>query len=190
MGRPSNNSTNRPDRACARPHEGRETGDAWAGRRNLALFAYAGAAGELIGRLKFEGRSRIAPFFAGRVYDEMRQWSDQFPVVPVPSRPGRRTPDAVELVARTLERRHGIRILRLLARTGGSPQKSLDLRQRRENLRGRIGLAQGRRGEPVPRRAVILDDVFTTGATLDACARVLLEAGCSEVRGLTLAIEE
>jgi predicted amidophosphoribosyltransferase len=57
-------------------------------------------------------------------------------------------------------------------------------------LRGRIGLSQGGRGEPVPHRAVILDDVFTTGATLDACARVLLDAGCAEVRGLTLVIEE
>ena len=55
---------------------------------NVALFAYAGSARELIGRLKFEGRSRVAPFFAARAYDELREWGDPLPIVPVPPRPG------------------------------------------------------------------------------------------------------
>ena len=78
---------------------------------------------------------------------------------------------------------------RLLERTGGAQQKSLDFAQRRENLRGMIRLAPGANAL-LPARVLLLDDVFTTGATLDACARALREGGCRSVLGLTLAIEE
>jgi predicted amidophosphoribosyltransferase len=97
-------------------------------------------------------------------------------------------------MARCLEKSHGIRVLRILQRTGGKPQKSLDLAQRRENLLGRIRLARaGRRGTvPAipPPEAVLLDDIFTTGATADACARALLDGGCRKVSVITLAIEQ
>jgi predicted amidophosphoribosyltransferase len=78
----------------------------------------------------------------------------------------------------------------LLERRGGAPQKSLNYAQRQENLRGRIQLAGGQAARGVPQQVTLIDDVFTTGATLDACARVLRAAGCATVFGITLAIEE
>jgi predicted amidophosphoribosyltransferase len=96
----------------------------------------------------------------------------------------------VELVARVLERRHGIMVRRLLRRDGSVQQKSLDYDRRKANLKGKLSLLQPGRGPRVPREVVLFDDVFTTGATLDACARVLREAGCTLVKALTLVMEE
>jgi ComF family protein len=156
---------------------------------NIALFPYSGALKELIARFKFDGRSRCAALFAGWAAAALNGPRAAIPVVPVPPRPGRDGPDAVELVARRLARDHGCDVRRLLQRTGGSQQKSLDLAQRRANLGGMLRVVSGSR-VTVPPQVVLLDDVFTTGATLDACARTLMAAGCRSVFGLTLAIEE
>jgi predicted amidophosphoribosyltransferase len=153
---------------------------------NLPLYPYAGNARLLLNALKFGSRSRLAPFFAQQAAQFLPP--GDVPIVPVPSRPRRRSPDPVELVARGLAAASGSRVLHLLERTGGAQQKSLDLRQRRENLLGRIRLREPE--SPVPSRVLVLDDIFTTGATLDACARVLAAAGCTSIRCVTLAIEE
>lgn len=153
------------------------------------MFPYAGAARELVQQLKFGGRTRVAALFAELLAQALEARAPNLCVVPVPPRAGRKGPDAVELVARSLERRHGVTVLRALERTGGAQQKSLDLAERRQNLKGRIRLST-RRSLQLPARVALLDDVFTTGATLDACAGVLRAAGCAEVMGFTVAIEE
>jgi predicted amidophosphoribosyltransferase len=140
--------------------------------------------------LKFEGRSRIASLFADLAAGSVDGNRERLPVVPVPPRPGRSAPDAVEHVARRLAQRHGRRVSRLLVRTGGVPQKSLSLEERRKNLHGMIQIAPSMRTRALPPRVLLLDDVFTTGATIDECARTLREAGCSQIYALTLAIEE
>jgi predicted amidophosphoribosyltransferase len=157
---------------------------------NVALFPYSGAAKELIRKFKFEGRIRLAGLFAAFAAAAVCPAREMYPVVPVPSRPGRRSPDPVGRVAACLERRHGKTVRRLLVRTGGSEQKSLDLPRRRENLRGMIQLAPAKGSSELPPRVILLDDIFTTGATIDACARVLLDAGCLGVYAITFAIEE
>lgn len=157
---------------------------------NVALFPYSGQAKELIRKLKFEGRVRLAGLFAEMAAAALPPEWETYPIVPVPSRPGRKTPDPVERVAASLEKHHARTVRRLLARTGGVQQKSLDLPRRRENLRGMIRLAPDRGVSRSAPQVVLLDDIFTTGATIDACARVLRDAGCERVYSLTLAIEE
>jgi ComF family protein len=157
---------------------------------NTALFAYGGAVRELIHSLKFEGRRRLAGLFADAAAMALQCLPPGLPLVPVPPRKGRKSPDAVERVARAICARHGAAVSRLLERTGGLQQKSLGLAERRENMRGIIRLSPAVSRMDLPPRVVLLDDVFTTGATLDACARTLLNAGCHTVHAVTLAIEE
>ena len=147
----------------------------------------------LLQALKFQGRRRLAAFLASLAAREL----DQAPgrdaqgivVVPVPPRPGRREPDAVARVASDLDVAHGFCVRPLLIRTVRTPQKTLGYEQRKANLRGGIRV-DPRRAGAVPPRVVLLDDVFTTGATVDACAQALLDAGCTRVDALTLVMEE
>jgi ComF family protein len=158
---------------------------------NVSLFSYGGTAKRLVAEMKFAGRTRLAPFFAERVSQALKERClDKSVVVPAPPRRGRRTPDAVALVARALEGKHGIRVLHVLQREGAVQQKSLDYEQRKANLKGKISLSRSARCSVMRGEVVLLDDVFTTGATLDACARVLREAGCTSVKAFTLVIEE
>jgi competence protein ComFC len=158
---------------------------------NVSLFSYSGLPKRLLAALKFRGRVRLAPFFAGHAAAALKILSpDGAVVVPAPPRQGRRSPDAVELVVRSLESGHGISVLRLLSRAGVVQQKSLDYEQRRENLKGMISLSPGSLPLEIPAEVVLLDDVFTTGATLDACASALRDAGCRSVKAITLVIEE
>ncbi len=159
----------------------REAGFSFASHRSL--FSYSEGVRELISCLKFEHRSRLAGFFADLVAERIASDLPRVPLVPVP---GRRSADAVELIARKLSAEHGITVLRVLARAGGRQQKSLNLEERRENLRGRVSIVKG----PVPPQVILFDDIFTTGATADACARVLVEGGCGKVSVITLAQEE
>ena len=158
-----------------------------------SLFPYTGMAKCLLQALKFEGRWRLAAFFACRAAEELHRRLDcgapGVVVVPVPPRPGHREPDAVERVVSRLAAGGFVRVQRLLQRSARTPQKTLGYEQRKANLRGGIRV-DPRASAAVPARVVLLDDVFTTGATADACAQALLEAGCALVDALTLVMEE
>ena len=106
-------------------------------------------------------------------------------VVPVPLHPWRHAVrgfnQAAEL-ARPLPVR-SVRALRRIRHT--SPQADLPAGERQANIRGAF---QVRRSADVEGACIVLiDDVSTTGATLEACARALLDGGAREVRALIAA---
>jgi predicted amidophosphoribosyltransferase len=88
--------------------------------------------------------------------------------------------DQARLLATRIGRRLGIRPRRLLRRLPGPQQTGRTLSER---LAGPAFVVSGRGSGPV----VVVDDVCTTGATLAAAARVLLDSGFSEVHGLVIA---
>ena len=111
-------------------------------------------------------------------------------VVPVPLHPSRlreRGYNQAELIARPLARLLGIPFRSyLLVRTRPRPDKvRLTRRERWETVRGAYAMHQGAKVDKI--RVLLVDDVFTTGATLDACSRALRGAGAVRVAGMTVA---
>jgi len=106
-------------------------------------------------------------------------------VVPVPLHRSRERSRGFNQ-ARELARHLDLPIADALARRRNTPsQADLPAARRYANVRGAFAIAAPAR---VARRTVVLvDDVSTTGATLHACAAVLLDAGAAEVRALTAA---
>jgi ComF family protein len=110
-------------------------------------------------------------------------------IIPVPMhwwRKWNRGFNQAELLGRVVSRRTGLPFRNALARRRGTlAQAGLTLAQRRDNLTGVFRVRDRRKIEG--RRVLLVDDVFTTGATASACAAALKRAGARSVVLLTLA---
>jgi len=158
-----------------------------------SVFVYQGAAREAVHALKFRGLSAIASVMATHMAQRLVEWRPPIDsIVPVPlagSRRRQRGYNQSELLAKELSRLTAVPLApRALIRPhSSSPQYRLaDRDERRRNVS--VAFRPGKR---VPQGSVLLvDDVITTGATLDACSRVLLKAGAGPVFALTFAGED
>ena len=94
----------------------------------------------------------------------------------------RRGADPPAELAAELGRWWDLPVMPLVQRTRGvRPQRGLDATARRQNVRGAFAARAG------PVRLALVDDVYTTGATVDECARALRAAGGQDVHVITLA---
>jgi ComF family protein len=93
------------------------------------------------------------------------------------------------LLGKALEKISGKPMLAqaLLRIKATSPQQGLKRQQRHENMRGAFAMGPGDVARLKGRSVLLVDDVYTTGATVEACAKVLLKAGVKKVAVLTLA---
>jgi ComF family protein len=91
-----------------------------------------------------------------------------------------------ELLAHHVARLYGCVVTDLLRRVRATGHQAH--RKRAERLEAMGGAFAVRKGLFVPDRVILVDDVCTTGATLEACAEVLREAGVHRVEGLVLAL--
>lgn len=118
--------------------------------------------------------------------------ADADAVVPVPLHPWRAFKRGFNQ-ADDLARELGLPVWPLLRRRrNGVPQATLPASQRPGNVRDAFALRAvttpwNKKSRLEGRVVVLIDDVMTTGATLDACAKILLESGARSVRALTVA---
>lgn len=142
----------------------------------------------LITMYKDSGERRLASELAALTAHSCRDWSGwAHSITHVPSRPSSlasRGFDHAELIARELALISRQAHLRLLAPRSARDQRGLDRESRLANATRSLALIPQ---AAVPRRVLLVDDVMTTGATLEAAAAVLLDAGAREVRAVVVA---
>ena len=156
---------------------------------SCAVDRYEGRMKEIIHALKYERRRSIsAPLGALMRVTGARVLHGADLVVPVPLHPRREYQRGFNQ-AQDLAGHLGLPVAPLLKRIVHTrSQIELPKDQRRANVQGAFALRQvPRHGMWVAGVVVLVDDVSTTGSTLDACARVLKDAGVKEVRALTAA---
>jgi ComF family protein len=143
--------------------------------------------------LEYEEVTRLGDWFAARLAEIVAREGVSFRadvVVPVPLHPDQqreRGYNQAALIARPLARRLHLRQgAYLLMRTKPRPARLvLSRKEHWDSVRGAYATRKGLRVDKL--RVLLLDDVLTTGATLDSCARALKQAGAAAVMGLTVA---
>lgn len=161
--------------------------------RARSFAAYHQTMRSAVALLKYDGVTALGRWFAARLEEIFLADQPTFQadvVVPVPLHPARfreRGYNQAALIARPLAR--GLRLPLgpvLLVRTRPRPDKLLlSRRERWETVRGAYATRSGARVDKA--RVLLIDDVFTTGATLDACSKALKAAGAAAVYSLTVA---
>jgi len=155
--------------------------------RARAIGAYDGALRAVIHAFKYEGRRSLAAPLAALMRSRGSDILDGAScAIPVPLHPSRRRERGFNQAA-DLARRLGLPAVAALRRIRPTAtQTGLPAAQRHRNVRDAFAITPN--GSAVVGAIVVLvDDVSTTGATLEACARVLKNAGATEVRALTAA---
>ncbi|HET9736818.1 MAG TPA: double zinc ribbon domain-containing protein [Solirubrobacteraceae bacterium] len=154
--------------------------------RSWSPLAYEGVARQLVGALKFRGALPLADLMAAHIAANLPAELRAGALVAVPPqrlRRRRRGFDPAAALSSALAGRLGLPEQACLRRRDhGARQVGASRTQRRRPGRLTIDLRA-----PPPPRALLVDDVHTTGATLDACARTLLAGGCREVVAVTYA---
>ncbi|MEA3533837.1 ComF family protein [Rhizobium sp. CC-YZS058] len=159
--------------------------------RSVAL--HQGVARALVHGLKYKDRTDLAPMMAAwmvRAGEGHVEAADA--ILPVPlhvSRLWRRRYNQAGELARAMSRLTGTPLLPLaLSRVRRTqPQIGLGALQRADNVRGAFAVTEAGAAVLFGKRVVLVDDVYTTGATVAAAARALRRAGVVEITVLTFA---
>jgi competence protein ComFC len=174
-----------PNRVCLRCRQTPLVCD-----RARSLYAYQGEVRKAIHHLKYQRDLCLSLVFGQALSAELGRldWQPAL-VTSVPLSPSRRSErgfNQADLLAQSLAMASGLRFrpraLRRIRETAS--QVGLSLKERRQNVWGAF---QADRRLVAGREVLVVDDLMTTGATLDACAQALREADAERVYALTLA---
>ncbi|MHC6204602.1 ComF family protein [Breznakiellaceae bacterium SP9] len=157
-------------------------------QRIICILPYAGRYKKLLHAYKYGRMKALGHVFTELIEHSIPLFEGAAPatLVPVPPRPGkikREAWDQIEYLAKLLGPHGKHPLQRCLKRLQRVSQKQLDQKSRMTNLISKIIFDAGKKA---PLRAIIFDDVLTTGATIEACAAALKQAGAQEVYGLCL----
>src|SRR5437763_3358051 len=161
--------------------------------RARAAVRYDDVARALVHALKYQDRTDLAPAMGrwmARAGHELLAEADMLVPVPLHWRRGwSRRYNQSGALARVVERNSGVKlrgdVLRRIRAT--EQQVGLSRPQRASNVQGAFKVADEAQSDVQGRRVIVIDDVLTSGATVDACARALLRAKAAQVDVLVFA---
>jgi ComF family protein len=159
----------------------------------VAAFAYEATLRRVLGRVKYASAARVTGILASSArpaFGALTALTGPAAVVPVPLH-GRRHRERgfnqAALIGAALARDSGLELSDVLVRVRETArQHGLDRAARVRNLAAAFQVAPG---QAIPAVAILVDDILTTAATMEACASVLLGAGSEQVYGFALARE-
>ncbi len=162
-------------------------------KKGMALYSYDRMMQTAIANFKYGGELSCGAYFAGELVKRYGAWvKDLSPevILPVPVHKKKlrfRGFNQAEYMAAQIGMELGIPVTGdYLIRTENTrPQKGLGVRARIENLQRSFAVIQT--GRPY-RNVLLVDDIYTTGATLEACGKALKEAGTNRIYFLCLCI--
>jgi len=150
-----------------------------------------GLAKDVLWALKFDRAQAAAEEIASIMVEKYASATPEDAlIVSVPtamSRVRKRGYDQASLIARAYARHTGCQYAPLLVRYGKQEQKGAGRQQRYMQLRGAYAIKQAQAAKVVGKRIILIDDVVTTGATLEQAATVLMAGGAKVVAALAFA---
>ncbi|WJW79629.1 ComF family protein [Bartonella sp. TP] len=161
-------------------------------RRARAVFQHRDLASRLISRLKYGDREDLAPIFA---YHMLKKWpqliKDCDIIVPIAlhykrflSRRYNQAALLAKHLAKLAQKPYNPNILKRLKNT--KPQASLRSKAREQNVKSAFTCSEKYKPIIQNKTVLLIDDVYTTGATVKAASKILLRAGAKHVDVLTL----
>lgn len=162
----------------------------------LPLFSYRLWNKEIMFLWKSKEIRSLSVFFAKKVSEALKLINAEV-LVPVPPRPGKiqkKGWDQIDELCSFLSFCYGFKVLKLLERHTEEEQKKLTREQRLEKIEKSYSLVSSKKLEKIlkhnhgilPKKVCLIDDVCTTGATLEACTKILKTAGVEVVQVVTL----
>ena len=163
-----------------------------------ALLLYNEAARRSMAAVKYKNRREYLDFYSQALVHRYGRWLSFIgadALVPVPVHATRlrtRGFNQAEELAVRISRLSGIPVCSdFLIRTRKTvAQKNLNAAERLKNLQSAFGISPYYQKSPeaVPKTIVLIDDIYTTGSTAEACSRILMAAGAERVHVLTICI--
>lgn len=156
--------------------------------QGTALWVYTDRMKRAMADFKYNGCYRDGVFFAGELVrfrgGKIRKWHADY-IIPVPLHRRKiwfRGYNQAACVAEELGSQIGIPVMAALERLRSTkPQKDFDDKGRRDNVKGAFSVSEQCRKMLYGKCILLVDDIYTTGATLEACAKALTEAGVKKV---------
>jgi len=162
----------------------------------FSLWPYNSTVKTSLSNFKYRGRREFAEYYADKLYEHFHNALPKLnisAVVPVPIHPERlknRGYNQAELIAEILAKKLDLPIVTdyLIRSKNTLAQKNLDPVSRRKNLREAFRINHNSKFYEIQLKNILLiDDIYTTGSTADACSAVLKEAGTEKVYVLCVA---